>query len=556
MRSDRISVLVVDDERFFREAIVEILVAAGFDCEACEDGEGALKLLAGRTFSVAIVDVRLPGSDGVEVMRQLRAARHEMRVIMLSEPSDQEEVLTALRSGACDYLAKPLHDEELLLSVQRAAGDHDIERDYVRLRHRIDDLAMHFEDFNLDLDAAAGGARNRAVYDAAVGLVSRALDVEKASLMRLESDASRLEVVAATGREIDLMQMDSVALGEGMAGRSLEDLSSVVVGDTRSESHFAADLSPERYRTHSFAIAPIAIGERALGVLCATDRVDGDPLRQEDLAVLRLIASQVADRLLAIEATGDRLAVDAELGEELEEELPESLSGEFDGPLVAEPPQPQPASDDSVTFGETVAFAAPIDLADPGAHEEVLADGKTSEGDSELARRICDAMVHEVEPSALLRDVLHAVESELDADPAGLYLIDSASGELVLEAAGVRELRTDHERLPTNRGLTATVLQRGQLVASSDPTTDARFDASVDAPTDGQPGPLLMLPLQVRGKTIGLARVHLAEGASVSARTGEVLVAALSAAIRNVLLYRSLLESIEEVAMARREGRS
>ncbi len=112
-----------------------------------------------------------------------------------------------------------------------------------------------------------------------------------------------------------------------------------------------------------------------------------------------------------------------------------------------------------------------------------------------------------------------------------------------------------HERLSTKLGLTASVLQRGQLIASSDPESDPRFDASVDAPCDGRSGPLLIVPVQMRGKTIGLARIHFAAGASVSARTGEVLVAVLSAAVRNVLLYRSLLESIEEVALARREGR-
>jgi hypothetical protein len=100
------------------------------------------------------------------------------------------------------------------------------------------------------------------------------------------------------------------------------------------------------------------------------------------------------------------------------------------------------------------------------------------------------------------------------------------------------------------------VLQRGQLIAAADPESNPQFDPQVDAPTDQKAGPLLCVPLQLRGKTVGLCRIHLAPGASVSARTGEVLIAVLSAAVRNVLLYRSLLESIEEVAAVRREARS
>ena len=67
--------------------------------------------------------------------------------------------------------------------------------------------------------------------------------------------------------------------------------------------------------------------------------------------------------------------------------------------------------------------------------------------------------------------------------------------------------------------------------------------------------PYLCLPIRLRSKTVGALRVFLEAGADASPRTGEVLAAAFSAAVRNVLLYRSLLESIDEVAEVRRAGR-
>jgi GAF domain-containing protein len=178
------------------------------------------------------------------------------------------------------------------------------------------------------------------------------------------------------------------------------------------------------------------------------------------------------------------------------------------------------------------------------------------DADAELARTICDAVVNEIEPASLLSEALRAVESELDADPVSLYLLDPESGELVLEATGKRSLRLDHERLPGDRGLTGGVFQQGQLIAAADPERDPRFELEVDTPTDRVVGSLMCVPLRLRGKTVGVCRVHRVQGATVSARTGEVLIAALSAAVRNVLLYRSLLESIEEVAVARRAARS
>ena len=93
------------------------------------------------------------------------------------------------------------------------------------------------------------------------------------------------------------------------------------------------------------------------------------------------------------------------------------------------------------------------------------------------------------------------------------------------------------------------------MIATNDPSKDPRFDPDVDTPEDGGCYPYLCIPLRLRGKTVGVVRAFLEEGAHASPRTGEVLSAALSAAVRNVLLYRSLLQSIDEVAEARRAAR-
>ena len=114
-------VLVVEDERFFREAITEVLSAHDYSCVVCEDGEGALKRVDSERFAVVVLDIRLPGIDGIEVLRQIRIVQPELRVIMLSASTDQELVLEALRLGASDYLAKPLSSKDLVAAVERLA---------------------------------------------------------------------------------------------------------------------------------------------------------------------------------------------------------------------------------------------------------------------------------------------------------------------------------------------------------------------------------------------------------------------------------------------------
>ena len=507
MANKRAQVLVVDDERFFREAIRDALTVRDFECVVCEDGEAALNVVAAQSFAVAVIDARLPGMDGIELLQQLRLAQPDMQVIVLSSAIDQELVLEALRFGAGEYLGKPLHDEELVLAVERAVQVNGLANDRRRLRARLDDLVERIEDYAGQVNRAGREVRQRAIRDGAVATVARALGAEKTSLLLVDDDENCLEVAAVYGRDLEPAQMDPIRIGEGIAGRAFEDSAPLVVADIRAESHFAADLTPDRYATNSFLMSPVALPSRQFGLLCATDRSDGNDFDHDDLSVMRAIAVHVAEFLY-----GDN--------------NPESAN-----------------------------HVAALDLAGDVA-DVALSGTDTTARDAELARAICDVLVNEMDPAALVPRVLHAIEVALGADPVALFLVDSESGELVLEGTGPRGLRWEHERLPVGRGLIEGVLVRGQLVAVADPEQDPRFDASVDAPVDKKSGALLAVPLKLRGKTVGVCRVHLPLGEMISARTGEMLAAVLSAAVRNMLLYRSLLESIEEVAQARREARS
>jgi CheY-like chemotaxis protein len=535
-------VLVVEDERFFREAITEVLSAHDYSCVVCEDGEGALKRVDSERFAVVVLDIRLPGIDGIEVLRQIRIVQPELRVIMLSASTDQELVLEALRLGASDYLAKPLHDEELMLAVHRAADGYRVASDFRSLQNRLNELVDSMEEISKDANDAPPNERLPIIQDAVVRVVSVALRAEKTSFLSLNEDQSRLDVVAALGRDLAPDQMDSVKLGEGIAGRALADSTPLVVTDIRAESQFAADLAPDCYSTESFAVAPIEVPGRKFGVLCATDRKGGAQFGPEDLSLLRLISAQVAGLLAG---TGQAGAGDVG-----------SDSGDAAEANGLAEPRPSHWDGENSATDATMMMSAGM-MRDAIGAEELFADASSAQADldAELARTICDAVVNEIEPASLLREALRAVEVALDADPVSLYLLDPESGELVMESTGKRGLRVDHDRLPLDRGLTGGVFQRGQLIAAPDPESDPRFDLAVDTPSDKVAGSLLCVPLRLRGKIVGVCRVHRAQGATVSARTGEVLIAALSAAVRNVLLYRSLLDSIEEVAAARRAAR-
>ena len=493
-------VLVVDDERFFREAIGEILAARGVPCTTAASGAEALEQAADPTLGAVILDLQLPDLHGLEVFRELRERRPDLRVIILSAHTEQEHVLEALRLGAFDYLAKPIHEEELGLAVRRALETHGIASGWSGLRARLQRLEATLGELWGRAHSEAGDPQG--LREAAVQAVAEVLGAARASLLLVDDDGGALRLAAARGFKEPLDTVEPVKLGEGVAGLALARAEPILVDDVEADERFAGRAPSDRYASRSFAVAPLVAGARALGVLCATDRSGGQAFGEDDLALLRILSVQLAQML------------DPERG--ARSATPASRAGE------------------------------------PGG--EALGDGLGAAARAELARAVCEAVTAEVEPGRILDAALRPVAEALGAAPVSLYLLDPASGALRREAECDGGRRSDRAELPRGRGLCGAVESGGILVASADPAADPRFDGAVDTPEDGAAGPLLCGPLRFRGKTLGIFRAFPAEAAAASAEVGEVLAAALSAAVRNVLLYRSLVETIEEVAQARREA--
>ncbi len=536
-------VLVVDDERFFREAIRDTLSEAGIDCQAVASGEAALEAARDPAIGVVVLDVGLGERGGIDLLRRLRAERPAVRVIVLSAHTDHELVLEALRLDASDYLAKPLHDEELVLAVRRALAGYDVESSWQRLRERLRRLEARLAKL-----AAPGGADLEAFAKDVAEAAADVLDARKTSVMLLDPESEDLRVVAATGCALEPGQMDPVEPGEGVAGVVLALGEAILVEDVYSDPRFADRVLRDHYESSSLAVAPLRCDGRAFGTLCATDASGGAPLSEDDLALLRILAISVAGAL----AGGADEALEAESAEALEAEPAEALGAEPAEALEAEPEAI--AAELAVEAEPEVALevVGAEGAEEPLASLEEVSAPAFAEGD--LARDVCEVLTLEIEPDRIFSRVLQNVAEALDAPIASIHLIENETGELVLEREFEARGGGDRLRLERTRGLTGTALQTGMLVATPDPEADPRFEAGVDTPADGEVRPLLCVPLRMRGKVLGAFRAFPEDPRRVSARNGELLGSLLSAAVRNVLLYRSLLETIDELAEARREG--
>lgn len=117
---EKFRVLVVDDEIDFLETIVKRLQKRGLDATGVDSGVKALKLLEGEHFDVVILDVKMPGMDGLDTLKEMKRKRPFMEVIMLTGHASVESGMQGIQFGAFDYVMKPANLDELMEKMTQA----------------------------------------------------------------------------------------------------------------------------------------------------------------------------------------------------------------------------------------------------------------------------------------------------------------------------------------------------------------------------------------------------------------------------------------------------
>src|SRR5512134_1898052 len=132
-------VLVVDDEGGVRSSLAGILGDEGYAVEAVDTGEAALEALESRRYDLVLLDVWLPGQDGLEVLARIRGGDAELPVVVISGHGTIETAVKAVRLGAQDFVEKPLSLEKTLLAVRNALRRGRLETEVRALRQKLDE---------------------------------------------------------------------------------------------------------------------------------------------------------------------------------------------------------------------------------------------------------------------------------------------------------------------------------------------------------------------------------------------------------------------------------
>jgi two-component system response regulator HydG len=177
-------VLVCDDKENFTKLFRRILPEDRFDVTTAEDGTRALALVAAGDFDVIVSDIRMPGADGLAVLREAKSRDPDAEVVLMTAYATVPDAVDAIRKGAYDYLAKPFEPDEAVLVVERA-----LERR--RLRQQARDLRRALEGIHRIDNLIARSPAMAAV----VALVRRAANSDATVLITGESGTGK-EVVA------------------------------------------------------------------------------------------------------------------------------------------------------------------------------------------------------------------------------------------------------------------------------------------------------------------------------------------------------------------------
>jgi DNA-binding response OmpR family regulator len=117
-----LKVLIVDDEVDLSGTLVERLDLRGFDAVAVQTGNQALHQIQHNKFDVVVLDIKLKGEDGVDVMKQIKQIKENLPVILLTGHMSKEANEEGLKAGAIDYIIKPIDIEDLIVKLHEAVA--------------------------------------------------------------------------------------------------------------------------------------------------------------------------------------------------------------------------------------------------------------------------------------------------------------------------------------------------------------------------------------------------------------------------------------------------
>ncbi len=172
MTGDQAKILIVDDEKGMRDLLSFMLCTEGYHIMGVTSSQEAIECLADETFDVVIADIRMPGMDGLDLLRRIRSRDDDLIVIVMTAYASLETAIEAMKFGAYDYLIKPFNDVEKVMNIvaraversQLARRNAQLLKDLQAANRRLKETFAESQERSAQLEAAYNELKERNLF--------------------------------------------------------------------------------------------------------------------------------------------------------------------------------------------------------------------------------------------------------------------------------------------------------------------------------------------------------------------------------------------------------
>jgi DNA-binding response OmpR family regulator len=235
------SVLIVDDEKNIRLTISQALEALNVETDEAADGEEALFKLGRKEFSLILLDLRMPGMDGMEVLRKVREIRPDIRVVILTAYGTVESAVEAMKMGASDFIQKPFSPDEIRKVVLSVMD-----------REKLDEQNIADYQSFVELAKRCIGDRH---FDAAIDHVRRAIGLDPGrpeafnllgALMDVQGNRDEAQKNYRAALSLDASYEPAIQNLQRSTARRWKQTAGILLGETGKESKAASPLPKKK----------------------------------------------------------------------------------------------------------------------------------------------------------------------------------------------------------------------------------------------------------------------------------------------------------------------
>jgi len=268
-------VLIVDDDSTMCELLDISLASQGYEIATANDGFHALELLEAGQFNVAILDLMLPGLNGIEILERIHERQIETEVVMLTAHASLKTAIEALRLGAYDYITKPFQIDVLRSTVRRALEKQRLETRLAAIYDLSREMALL-----LDVEQVA---------ETMLDIIERVLTFDICGLGLVDEERDELDWLAVHGVEQKAIPRILLNDDKGIIAAAIRSREPLYVPDTRDDPRYVGAQAA----SGSELVVPLKVRGRVIGVL-NVESAEVDGFSQGDVRLLSTLASQTA----------------------------------------------------------------------------------------------------------------------------------------------------------------------------------------------------------------------------------------------------------------------